>query len=46
MMNWSGNGGWSGWDWALMTIGMIVFCGVLIPAGMAVYRYLGRSRQP
>jgi putative membrane protein len=35
----------SGWGWALMTIGMIVFWGVLITAGVALYRHLARTGQ-
>lgn len=45
MMYWYGNGGMSGWGWALATIGMVVFWGVLITAGVALFRYLSRSPQ-
>ena len=45
MMYWYGNGGMSGWGYALMTIGMVVFWGVLISAGVALFRYLSRSGQ-
>jgi putative membrane protein len=43
MMYWYGDHGMSGWGWALMTIGMIVFWGVLIAAGVALFRYLAHS---
>ncbi len=45
MMYWYGNGDVSGWGYLLMTIGMIVFWGVLITAGVALFRYLARSPQ-
>lgn len=45
MMYWYGNSGMSGWGWALMTIGMVVFWGVLITAGVALFRYLSRGPQ-
>jgi putative membrane protein len=41
-----GNGTMSGWGWALTTIGMILFWGVLIAAGIALYRHFSRSAQP
>ncbi len=45
MMYWYGNGGMSGWGWALATIGMVVFWGVLITAGVALFRYLAHTGQ-
>ncbi len=45
MMYWYGDHGMSGWAWALATIGMIVFWGVLIAAGVALFRYLARGPQ-
>lgn len=43
MMYWYGDHGMSGWGWALATIGMVVFWGVLIAAGVALFRYLSRG---
>lgn len=45
MMYWYDNGHMSGWGWGLMTIGMIVFWGVLIAVGVALFRYLSRGSQ-
>ena len=45
MMYWYGNGGMSGWGWALATIGMVVFWGVLIAAGVGLFRYLAHNGQ-
>ncbi len=42
MMYWYGDHV-SGWGWALMTIGMVVFWGALIAAGVALFRYLSRG---
>ncbi|MBS2963244.1 SHOCT domain-containing protein [Actinocrinis puniceicyclus] len=43
MMYWYGDHGMSGWAWGLATIGMIVFWGVLIAAGVALFRYLAHG---
>lgn len=43
MMYWYGDHGMSGWAWGLAVIGMIVFWGVLIAAGVALFRYLAHS---
>lgn len=37
--------GMSAWGWTLMTIAMVVFWGVLIAAGIALYRYLANRPQ-
>lgn len=42
MMWWYPNGGMSGWGWAAMTVSMLLFWGVLIAAGIALYRGLNR----
>ena len=45
MMYYNGNGHMSGWGWALMGVGMVVFWGLLIAAGLALFRYLGQGPQ-
>jgi putative membrane protein len=42
MMWWYPGGGMSGWGWALMAISMVLFWGVLILGGIALYRGLNR----
>jgi putative membrane protein len=46
MMNWHGNGAMSGWGWGLTTISMILFLGLLVAAGIALYRHFDRGAQP
>ena len=45
MMHWYGNGATSGWGWALMAFGMIVFWGVLITVCIGGYRRSARDVQ-
>lgn len=42
-MNWNDN--WSGWNWMLMTMGMIAFWGVVIWGIVALVRSPNRSRR-
>jgi putative membrane protein len=42
MMWWWPGGAGSGWAWAVMTIGMLLFWGVLIAGGIALVRALNR----
>jgi putative membrane protein len=42
MMWWWPGGAGSGWAWVLMTIGMLLFWGVLIAGGIALVRALNR----
>ncbi|HET9139284.1 SHOCT domain-containing protein [Actinophytocola sp.] len=44
MMFWYGNG-MSGWGYALMTVGMVLFWGLLIVAVVVLVRYLGHTTQ-
>ena len=44
MMYWYGNS-MSGWGYALMTISMVLFWGLVIAGVVALIRYLGRSGQ-
>ncbi|MGE5288594.1 MAG: SHOCT domain-containing protein [Micromonosporaceae bacterium] len=44
MMYWYGSG-MSGWGYALMTIGMVLFWGAVIAGIVALVRYVGRSSQ-
>jgi putative membrane protein len=44
MMYWYGSG-MSGWGYALMTIGVILFWGAVILGIVALVRYIGRSGQ-
>ena len=41
-MHWNDN--WSGWNWALMTLGMIAFWGFVAWAVMALIKSPDRSR--
>lgn len=36
----------SGWGWALATIGMVTFWGLLITGVVLLVRYLGRPSEP
>lgn len=45
MMFWYGDG-MSGWGYALMSVGMVVFWALVIAAVVALVRYLGGSQQP
>jgi putative membrane protein len=38
-----GRGAMTGWGWLPVTLGMIVFWGLLIAAGVALFRHLARS---
>ena len=42
-MHWWWNNGWSWWYWAVMTIGMIAFWGLVVWAFIAFVRPPGRS---
>ena len=42
-MMWWYRDGISGWGYVLMTVSMVVFWGVLIAGGSAVFRYLNRT---
>jgi putative membrane protein len=42
-MHWWWNDGWSWWNWALMTIGMVAFWGLVASAFVAVVRSPDRS---
>ncbi len=44
-MHWNWNDSWSGWNWALMMIGMVAFWGFVIWAVMAFVRSPNRSRR-
>ncbi|MFD8495802.1 SHOCT domain-containing protein [Amycolatopsis sp. NPDC059657] len=44
MMFWYGNG-MSGWGYVLMTVGMVLFWGLVIFGVVALVRYLARSSQ-
>jgi putative membrane protein len=44
MMFWYGNG-MSGWGYALMTVGMVLFWGLVIFGVVVLIRYLARSSQ-
>jgi putative membrane protein len=46
MMNWYGNGTMDGWSWTVTAIGMILFCGLLIAAGIALHRHFSGGAQP
>lgn len=41
-MFWYGNG-MSGWGYALMTVGMVLFWGLVIVGAVALVRYAGRA---
>ena len=43
-MHWNWNDSWSGWNWALMTIGMIAFWGLVIWAISGAVRSPSRSQ--
>jgi putative membrane protein len=45
MMYWYGNG-MSGWGYALMTVGMVLFWGAVIFGIVALVRYVGRGGPP
>ncbi|MGH3416346.1 MAG: SHOCT domain-containing protein [Actinocrinis sp.] len=45
MPYWHDNGWMSGWGYLLMTIGMIVFWGVLICAAVVLFRHFPRNGQ-
>jgi putative membrane protein len=45
MMFWWGQG-MSGWGYALMSVSMVLFWGVVILGIVALVRYLGRSSRP
>jgi putative membrane protein len=45
MMYWYGSG-MSGWGYALMIVGMVLFWGAVIVGIVALVRYIGRSGQP
>ena len=42
-MHWNWNDGWTGWNWALMLIGMIAFWGVVAWAIVAFVRSPSQS---
>lgn len=44
MMFWYGNG-MSGWGYALMTVGTVLFWGLIIVGVVALFRYAGRTPQ-
>ncbi len=44
-MHWSWNDSWSGWNWALMMIGMVAFWGLVTWAIVAVVRSPNRSQR-
>lgn len=43
-MHWWWNDGWSWWNWASMTVGMVVFWGLVAWVFMAVVRSPDRSQ--
>lgn len=43
-MMWFGDGV-SGWGWALMAVGMVLFWGLIITGVVVLVRYLARSEQ-
>lgn len=43
-MHWNWNDGWSTWNWALMTIGMVAFWGLVAWAIVALVRSTNRSQ--
>lgn len=45
MMYWYGNG-MNGWEYALMTVSMVLFWSLVIFGIVALVRYLGRASQP
>lgn len=45
MMNWYGNS-MSGWGYALMAVGTVLFWGLLVLGVVALIRYLGRRDRP
>lgn len=45
MMFWYDNG-MSGWGYALMTVSMVLFWGLVVLGGVALIRYLARSSRP
>lgn len=42
-MHWNWNDGWSGWNWALTTIGMIAFWALMVWAVVAFVRSPNRT---
>lgn len=42
-MHWNWNDGWSGWNWALMTVGMLAFWGLVSWAIITGVRSGGRA---
>ena len=44
-MHWNWNDSWSGWSWALMTIGMIAFWGFVAWAIVTLVRSPSRSQR-
>lgn len=45
-MWWYGNGGMSGWDYALMTLGMVLFWALVIFGVIVLVRFLARNDRP
>ena len=43
-MHWNWKDGWSGWNWALMMIGMVLFWGFVVWGLMSLVRSQGPSR--
>lgn len=46
MMWWYGNGNISGWEYALITLSMVLFWAAVIYGVAALVRYLGRDERP
>ena len=44
-MHWGWNDSWSGWNWALMMTGMVVFWGLVAWAIVALVRSPNRSQR-
>ena len=43
-MHWWWNQGWSWWNWALMTVGMVGFWGLIVWAVVSLVRSTDRSQ--
>ena len=46
MMYWYGGHGMGAWGWTLMTLSLLVFWGVLIAIGIALFRAWNRNHAP